>query len=45
MCRQPKFCVGFTKEPWKVVEKADGPPGPQKTMGMSSFPQERVFSS
>ncbi|KAM9681360.1 leucine-rich repeats and immunoglobulin-like domains protein 1 isoform 4-T4 [Dama dama] len=32
MCRQPKFCVGFTKEPWKVVEKADGPPGPQKTM-------------
>ncbi|XP_040102541.1 leucine-rich repeats and immunoglobulin-like domains protein 1 isoform X2 [Oryx dammah] len=33
LCRQPKFCVGFTKEPWKVVEKADGPPGPQKTMG------------
>ncbi|XP_043299485.1 leucine-rich repeats and immunoglobulin-like domains protein 1 isoform X2 [Cervus canadensis] len=32
MCRQPKFCAGFTKEPWKVVEKADGPPGPQKTM-------------
>uniref|UniRef100_A0A4W2IM58 Leucine rich repeats and immunoglobulin like domains 1 n=1 Tax=Bos indicus x Bos taurus TaxID=30522 RepID=A0A4W2IM58_BOBOX len=32
ICRQPKFCVGFTKEPWKVVEKADGPPGPQKTM-------------
>ncbi|XP_040102542.1 leucine-rich repeats and immunoglobulin-like domains protein 1 isoform X3 [Oryx dammah] len=32
LCRQPKFCVGFTKEPWKVVEKADGPPGPQKTM-------------
>lgn len=32
MCRQPKFCAGFTKEPWKVVEKADGPPGPQKIM-------------
>lgn len=35
ICRQPKFCVGFTKEPWKVVEKADGPPGPQKTMERS----------
>ncbi|KAI4532275.1 hypothetical protein MG293_017540 [Ovis ammon polii] len=32
LCRQPKLCVGFTKEPWKVGEKADGPPGPQRTM-------------
>ncbi|XP_065740620.1 leucine-rich repeats and immunoglobulin-like domains protein 1 isoform X2 [Phocoena phocoena] len=31
-CRQPKLCVGYTKEQWKVVEKADGTPGPQKMM-------------
>lgn len=29
-CRQPKLCVGYNKEPWKVMEKADGTPGPQK---------------
>ncbi|XP_036896801.1 leucine-rich repeats and immunoglobulin-like domains protein 1 isoform X2 [Sturnira hondurensis] len=29
-CRQPKLCVGYNKEPWKVVEKADGTPGQQK---------------
>ncbi|XP_054990190.1 leucine-rich repeats and immunoglobulin-like domains protein 1 isoform X2 [Sorex araneus] len=29
-CRQPKLCVGFTKEPWKVAEKADRTPGAQK---------------
>ncbi|XP_049633067.1 leucine-rich repeats and immunoglobulin-like domains protein 1 [Suncus etruscus] len=28
--RQPKLCVGFMKEPWKVTEKADRTPGPQK---------------
>ncbi|XP_035886889.1 leucine-rich repeats and immunoglobulin-like domains protein 1 isoform X3 [Phyllostomus discolor] len=33
-CRQPKLCVGYNKEPWKVMEKADGTPGQQK-MGMS----------
>lgn len=22
-CRQPKLCVGYTREPWKVIEKAD----------------------
>lgn len=22
-CRQPKLCVGYTREPWKVMEKAD----------------------
>ncbi|KAF6100051.1 leucine rich repeats and immunoglobulin like domains 1 [Phyllostomus discolor] len=29
-CRQPKLCVGYNKEPWKVMEKADGTPGQQK---------------
>ncbi|XP_058418580.1 leucine-rich repeats and immunoglobulin-like domains protein 1 isoform X2 [Diceros bicornis minor] len=29
-CRQPKLCVGSNKELWKVMEKADGIPGPQK---------------
>ncbi|XP_057561071.1 leucine-rich repeats and immunoglobulin-like domains protein 1 isoform X2 [Hippopotamus amphibius kiboko] len=32
LCRQPRLCVGYTKEPWKVVEKTDGTPGPQKMM-------------
>uniref|UniRef100_A0A8C0DXW3 Leucine rich repeats and immunoglobulin like domains 1 n=1 Tax=Balaenoptera musculus TaxID=9771 RepID=A0A8C0DXW3_BALMU len=31
-CRQPKLCVGYTKEQWKVVEKADGTLGPRKMM-------------
>ncbi|KAL2803566.1 leucine-rich repeats and immunoglobulin-like domains protein 1 isoform 1 precursor [Daubentonia madagascariensis] len=25
-CRQPKLCAGYSKEPWKVTEKADGTP-------------------
>nr|XP_044611146.1 leucine-rich repeats and immunoglobulin-like domains protein 1 isoform X2 [Equus asinus] len=29
-CRPPKLCVGYNKEPWKVMEKADGMRGPQK---------------
>ncbi|XP_047388047.1 leucine-rich repeats and immunoglobulin-like domains protein 1 [Sciurus carolinensis] len=29
-CRQPKLCVGFSKEPWKVTEKASATPGPPK---------------
>uniref|UniRef100_A0A452VGZ1 Leucine rich repeats and immunoglobulin like domains 1 n=1 Tax=Ursus maritimus TaxID=29073 RepID=A0A452VGZ1_URSMA len=29
-CRQPKLCVGCTKEPWNVVEKAQRRPGAQK---------------
>ncbi|XP_028335569.1 leucine-rich repeats and immunoglobulin-like domains protein 1 isoform X1 [Physeter macrocephalus] len=29
-CRQPKLCIGHTKERWEAVEKADGTPGPQK---------------
>lgn len=28
--RQPKLCVGFPKEPWKVTEKAARAAGPQK---------------
>uniref|UniRef100_A0A8C5ZNV8 Leucine rich repeats and immunoglobulin like domains 1 n=1 Tax=Marmota marmota marmota TaxID=9994 RepID=A0A8C5ZNV8_MARMA len=28
--RQPKLCVGYSKEPWKVTEKATGTPGPPK---------------
>ena len=43
-CRQPKLCVGYTKEQWKVVEKADGTPGPQKMMGMRGFRQEKYFA-
>ncbi|XP_008586400.1 PREDICTED: leucine-rich repeats and immunoglobulin-like domains protein 1 [Galeopterus variegatus] len=54
-CRQPKLCVGFTKEPWKVPDKADGPPGPHKTehsgpvvcsdcnTDMASYPKEQAF--
>uniref|UniRef100_A0A8C2YK38 Leucine rich repeats and immunoglobulin like domains 1 n=1 Tax=Chinchilla lanigera TaxID=34839 RepID=A0A8C2YK38_CHILA len=30
-CRQPKLSVGYIKEPWKVMEKASGTPGPPKT--------------
>lgn len=41
-CRPPKLCVGYNKEPWKVMEKADGMRGPQK-MGMRYFPQEKYF--
>uniref|UniRef100_A0A8C9NZR3 Leucine rich repeats and immunoglobulin like domains 1 n=1 Tax=Spermophilus dauricus TaxID=99837 RepID=A0A8C9NZR3_SPEDA len=33
--RQPKLCVGYSKEPWKVTEKATGTPGPPK---MGSVP-------
>ncbi|XP_069332143.1 leucine-rich repeats and immunoglobulin-like domains protein 1 isoform X7 [Eulemur rufifrons] len=29
-CRQPKLCAGYSKEPWKVTEKADGTPAPSK---------------
>uniref|UniRef100_A0A2K6GMW2 Leucine rich repeats and immunoglobulin like domains 1 n=1 Tax=Propithecus coquereli TaxID=379532 RepID=A0A2K6GMW2_PROCO len=29
-CRQPKLCAGYSKEPWKVTEKADGTPAPRK---------------
>ncbi|KAM8758643.1 leucine-rich repeats and immunoglobulin-like domains protein 1 [Rhynchonycteris naso] len=29
-CRQPSFCAGHSKGPWKAVEKADGTAGPQK---------------
>ncbi|XP_066208024.1 leucine-rich repeats and immunoglobulin-like domains protein 1 [Saccopteryx leptura] len=29
-CRQPRFCVGHSKGPWKAMEKADGTVGPQK---------------
>ncbi|XP_036991410.2 leucine-rich repeats and immunoglobulin-like domains protein 1 isoform X2 [Artibeus jamaicensis] len=29
-CRQPKLYVGYNKEPWKVMEKADATPGQQK---------------
>uniref|UniRef100_A0A8D1KJS0 Ig-like domain-containing protein n=1 Tax=Sus scrofa TaxID=9823 RepID=A0A8D1KJS0_PIG len=35
-CRQPKLCVGYTKEPWKMVEKVDGTPAPQKMTEHSS---------
>ncbi|XP_005335378.2 leucine-rich repeats and immunoglobulin-like domains protein 1 isoform X1 [Ictidomys tridecemlineatus] len=28
--RQPKLCVGYSKEPWKVTEKATGTPSPPK---------------
>lgn len=38
-CRQPKLCVGYTKEPWKMVEKVDGTPAPQKMTGMRGFLQ------
>ncbi|XP_036121981.1 leucine-rich repeats and immunoglobulin-like domains protein 1 isoform X5 [Molossus molossus] len=31
LCRQPRLCVGCSKEPWRAAEKADGPPGPQET--------------
>ncbi|XP_036353349.2 leucine-rich repeats and immunoglobulin-like domains protein 1 [Ochotona princeps] len=26
-CRQPRLCAVHSKEPWKTLEKADGPPG------------------
>ncbi|XP_059519011.1 leucine-rich repeats and immunoglobulin-like domains protein 1 isoform X3 [Myotis daubentonii] len=29
-CRQPRLCVGYSKEPWRATEKAAGTPGPQK---------------
>ncbi|XP_069875018.1 leucine-rich repeats and immunoglobulin-like domains protein 1 [Dipodomys merriami] len=29
-CRQPRLCVGYNKEPWKVVEKASGTHGAHK---------------
>ncbi|XP_037655857.1 leucine-rich repeats and immunoglobulin-like domains protein 1 isoform X2 [Choloepus didactylus] len=29
-CRQPKLCAGCNKEPWKVMEQADGTPCPHK---------------
>ncbi|CAK6435440.1 unnamed protein product [Pipistrellus nathusii] len=29
-CRQPRLCVGYSKEPWRATEKAGGTPGPQK---------------
>ncbi|XP_045688132.1 leucine-rich repeats and immunoglobulin-like domains protein 1 isoform X3 [Phyllostomus hastatus] len=43
-CRQPKLCVGYNKEPWKVMEKADGTPGQQK-MGMSGEHSDPVVCS
>lgn len=30
-CRQPKLCVGYTREPWKVAEKADRTAAPHIT--------------
>ncbi|EGV97735.1 Leucine-rich repeats and immunoglobulin-like domains protein 1 [Cricetulus griseus] len=30
-CRQPKLCVGYTREPWKVMEKADRTTAPYTT--------------
>lgn len=30
-CRQPKLCVGYTREPWKVTEKADRTAAPHTT--------------
>lgn len=30
-CRQPKLCVGYTREPWKVTEKADRTTAPHPT--------------
>ncbi|XP_075406027.1 leucine-rich repeats and immunoglobulin-like domains protein 1 [Tenrec ecaudatus] len=30
-CRQPKLCVGFSKEPWKTTENAHRTPGPHQT--------------
>ncbi|XP_039707646.1 leucine-rich repeats and immunoglobulin-like domains protein 1 isoform X2 [Pteropus medius] len=53
-CRQPKLCVGY-KEPWKVMEKADGVPGQQKmehsgpvvcsdcNTDMDSYSKEQAF--
>ncbi|XP_011356804.1 leucine-rich repeats and immunoglobulin-like domains protein 1 [Pteropus vampyrus] len=53
-CRQPKLCVGY-KEPWKVMEKADGMPGQQKmehsgpvvcsdcNTDMDSYSKEQAF--
>lgn len=29
-CRQPRLCVGYSKEPWRAAERAGGTPGPQK---------------
>ncbi|XP_023609805.1 leucine-rich repeats and immunoglobulin-like domains protein 1 [Myotis lucifugus] len=29
-CRQPRLCVGYSKEQWRATEKAAGTPGPQK---------------
>uniref|UniRef100_A0A8C6R0B9 Leucine-rich repeats and immunoglobulin-like domains 1 n=1 Tax=Nannospalax galili TaxID=1026970 RepID=A0A8C6R0B9_NANGA len=31
-CRQPKLCVGYNKESWKVVERASGTAAPHKTV-------------
>lgn len=30
-CRQPKLCVGYTREPWKATEKADRTAAPHPT--------------
>ncbi|XP_006893933.1 PREDICTED: leucine-rich repeats and immunoglobulin-like domains protein 1-like [Elephantulus edwardii] len=30
-CRQPKLCVGFTKEPWRMAERADRTHSPHRT--------------
>lgn len=30
-CRQPKLCVGYTREPWKVAEKPDRTAAPHIT--------------
>lgn len=40
-CRQPRLCVGYSKEPWRATEKAAGAPGPQKMGEM--LPQETCF--
>nr|XP_044992042.1 leucine-rich repeats and immunoglobulin-like domains protein 1 isoform X5 [Jaculus jaculus] len=30
VCRQPRLCVGYSKEPWKAVEKAEGTATPHR---------------
>uniref|UniRef100_A0A8C8YJJ8 Leucine rich repeats and immunoglobulin like domains 1 n=1 Tax=Prolemur simus TaxID=1328070 RepID=A0A8C8YJJ8_PROSS len=54
-CRQPRLCAGFSKEPWKVTEKADGTPAPRKLepggppvcsdcdADVDGYPEEQAF--
>ncbi|KAM4882247.1 leucine-rich repeats and immunoglobulin-like domains protein 1 isoform 1-T1 [Thomomys bottae] len=48
-CRQPRLCVGYNKEPWKVVEKASGTHGLHKmepsSPDMDSYSKEQALST